>query len=66
MADHPPTGPVEMGASMDYAEHERTYGLFLTLAKYASLVCVALLSAMAESWSWASWAVRIRCAALIG
>jgi hypothetical protein len=47
MADHPPTGPVELGASMDYAEHERTYGLFLALAKYSSLVCVALLAAMA-------------------
>ena len=38
MADHTPTGPVEMGAEMDYAEHEKTYHRFLTLAKYGSLV----------------------------
>ena len=25
MADHSPTGPVEMGAKMDYAEHDKTY-----------------------------------------
>ena len=47
MADHTPTGPVETGAKMDYAEHDRTYGLFLGLAKYVSLACVALLVAMA-------------------
>ena len=47
MADHTPTGPVEMGAEMDYAEHDKTYQRFLTLAKYVSLVCVALLAAMA-------------------
>ena len=29
MADHTPTGPVEMGAKMDYAEHDRTYHRFL-------------------------------------
>jgi len=47
MADHTPTGPVEMGAEMDYAEHDKTYHRFLTLAKYVSLGCVALLAAMA-------------------
>ena len=47
MAEHTPTGPVEMGAEMDYAEHEKTYSLFLTLAKYGSLVIGALLVAMA-------------------
>ena len=46
MADTP-AGPVETGASMDYAEHEKTYRSFLTLAKYGSLVCIALLAAMA-------------------
>ncbi|TIU16205.1 MAG: aa3-type cytochrome c oxidase subunit IV, partial [Mesorhizobium sp.] len=24
MADHSPTGPVELGAKMNYAEHDRT------------------------------------------
>lgn len=47
MADQSPSGPVELGASMDYAEHEKTYHMFLGLAKYGSLVCVALLVAMA-------------------
>jgi hypothetical protein len=47
MADHMPSGPVEMGADMDYSEHERTYALFITLSKYGTLVCVALLIAMA-------------------
>jgi hypothetical protein len=47
MADHTPTGPVELGAEMDYAEHDKTYHRFLTLAKYGSLVVAALLIAMA-------------------
>ena len=47
MADHSPTGPVELGAKMDYAEHDRTYNGFLALAKYGSLFCGALLLAMA-------------------
>ncbi|TIT49940.1 MAG: aa3-type cytochrome c oxidase subunit IV, partial [Mesorhizobium sp.] len=36
MAEHTPTGPVELGAKMDYAEHDRTYAGFLALAKYGS------------------------------
>jgi hypothetical protein len=47
MADDTPTGPVEMGADMDYGEHEKTYSLFLLLAKYSSIACAALLIAMA-------------------
>lgn len=47
MADHSPTGPVEMGAKMDYAEHDQTYNLFLHLVKYCTLACVGLLVAMA-------------------
>ena len=47
MADHSPTGPVETGAQMDYPEHEKTYKTFISLAKYTSLVCLALLAAMA-------------------
>ncbi|MCO5064963.1 MAG: aa3-type cytochrome c oxidase subunit IV [Rhizobiaceae bacterium] len=47
MADHAPGGPVEVGASMDYAEHDKTYHMFLALAKYGSLFCAALLIAMA-------------------
>jgi len=47
MADHSPTGPVETGAKMDYSEHERTYSMFVSLTKYGSLFCIALLVAMA-------------------
>ena len=47
MADNAPTGPVELGAEMDYQEHEHTYSLFLGVVKYSSLFTVALLIAMA-------------------
>lgn len=47
MADNTPTGPVELGANMDYSEHEKTYSMFLGLTKYGTLVTVALLIAMA-------------------
>ncbi|MGN6143597.1 MULTISPECIES: aa3-type cytochrome c oxidase subunit IV [Phyllobacteriaceae] len=47
MADHTPAGPVELGADMDYAEHDRTYHGFLALAKYGALSCAAILIAMA-------------------
>ncbi len=47
MADHTPVGPVELGADMDYAEHDRTYHGFLTLAKYGALTCAAVLISMA-------------------
>lgn len=39
--------PVELGAEMDYPEHEKTYALFLTIAKYGAMHIVALLIAMA-------------------
>ncbi|MDQ6432478.1 aa3-type cytochrome c oxidase subunit IV [Mesorhizobium sp. LHD-90] len=47
MADQTPTGPLELGAKMEYAEHEKTYRLFVQLAKWSTIVCVALLAAMA-------------------
>jgi hypothetical protein len=47
MADNAPSGPVELGAKMDYQEHEKTYSMFLGLAKYVSLITAALLIAMA-------------------
>ena len=47
MADHPPAAPAEVGAEMDYPEHEKSYRLFLGLAKYGSLHIIALLIAMA-------------------
>ena len=47
MADQTPSGPLEMGAEMDYSEHEKTYEGFLALTKYGTLVLVALMIAMA-------------------
>lgn len=33
--------------AMDYAEHEKTYSLFLTLTKYGVIAVVAILILMA-------------------
>ena len=49
MAEHH-TGPVETGAPMDYAEHEKTYNFFINAAKFGTLFCVALLIAMAAGF----------------
>ena len=40
-------GPVETGAAMDYAEHDKTYNLFLAGAKYGTIHIVTLLITMA-------------------
>jgi hypothetical protein len=47
MSEETSDGPVELGAEMDYAEHERTYEAFLALFKYGAIACAALLIAMA-------------------
>ncbi len=41
------TGPVETGAEMDYPEHEKTYSMFLAMAKYTTLAVIVLLIGMA-------------------
>jgi hypothetical protein len=46
MAEHK-SGPVEVGAAMDYAEHEKTYNGFINAAKYVSMLIVILLICMA-------------------
>jgi hypothetical protein len=46
MAEHK-SGPVELGASMDYQAHEKTYNGFLALAKFGTISCIILLIAMA-------------------
>ena len=46
MAEHK-TSPAEIGAEMDYNEHEKTYSLFLTMTKWGIIACVALLVSMA-------------------
>ena len=48
MADHQKnSGPLEVGAAMDYAEHDKTFAGFVNLAKYGALACVALMASMA-------------------
>ena len=49
MSEHH-TGPVETGAPMDYREHERTYEGFLSVAKFGTAACVALLLALAAGF----------------
>ncbi|HZG29147.1 MAG TPA: aa3-type cytochrome c oxidase subunit IV [Ensifer sp.] len=46
MAEHK-SGPVELGAPMDYKEHEKSYDLFVKGAKYGTMHVVFLLIAMA-------------------
>ncbi|HVW55950.1 MAG TPA: aa3-type cytochrome c oxidase subunit IV [Rhizobiaceae bacterium] len=47
MADHPPAMPAEVGAEMDYPQHEKSYRLFVALAKYGTLHVLAVLIALA-------------------
>ncbi len=47
MSEHH-TGPVEVGAEMNYAEHEKTYNGFLAMARYGTmLLCVLMLAMVA-------------------
>ncbi len=46
MAEHSPSGPVQVGASMDYPEHERTYGGFVALTKVGTAATIAILQAL--------------------
>jgi uncharacterized ion transporter superfamily protein YfcC len=55
MADHKPTGALETGAPMDYAEHQKTYSRFLSGTKYVIIFCVALLAAMAFGFFVSGW-----------
>ncbi len=47
MAEHHTTAPAELGAPMDYSEHEKTYAGFTGLVKWGTIVLVALMIAMA-------------------
>lgn len=47
MAENTNSFPLELGAEMDYQEHERTYTGFITIMKWAAIILVALLLAMA-------------------
>jgi hypothetical protein len=47
MAEHTHSGPAELGAPMDYAEHERTFHGFVSLTKITVLATVDTLLALA-------------------
>ncbi|ATN35511.1 aa3-type cytochrome c oxidase subunit IV [Rhizobium sp. ACO-34A] len=49
MSEHH-AGPVETGAQMNYAEHEKTYDLFIAGSKYCTALLVALLIGMAAGF----------------
>lgn len=58
MAEHLPTGPTELGAPMDYTEHERTYDGFVTLTKLSVLHVIDTLLALALfafGGAWGFW-----------
>ncbi|MGK9055591.1 aa3-type cytochrome c oxidase subunit IV [Xaviernesmea oryzae] len=48
--DNHHSGPVETGASMDYAEHEKTYDMFIAGAKWGTMIIVVLMIAMAAGF----------------
>lgn len=50
MSEHH-TGPVELGAEMNYAEHEKTYNGFLALTKYGTMMLCVLMLAMVAGFS---------------
>lgn len=47
MAEHTTAGPAELGAPMDYREHERTFAGFVALTKISILATIAVLQALA-------------------
>jgi hypothetical protein len=47
MAEHAHSGPAELGAPMDYAEHQRTFAGFVTLTKITILAAAITLIALA-------------------
>ena len=49
MSEHH-SGPVETGAPMNYAEHEKTYDGFIAGAKYGTAVLAALMIGMAAGF----------------
>lgn len=46
MAEHAHSGPVELGAPMDYPEHRRTFDSFVNLTKVTTLASIAVIQAL--------------------
>jgi hypothetical protein len=58
MAEHTSSGSAELGAPMDYPEHERTYDGFVSLTKITVLATVITMVALAIfsfGGSWGFW-----------
>lgn len=64
MAEHN-TAPVEMGAEMDYPEHEKTYAMFLALSKFGTLGCIVIMVGMAIGFFTAAGFIGGTLAAII-
>ncbi len=47
MANQAAAGELELGAEMDYPEHEKTYNFFLGLMKWGVISCIVILVFMA-------------------
>jgi hypothetical protein len=47
MAEHTHSGPLELGAPMDYDAHKSTFASFVALTKVTTLACIAILQALA-------------------
>ena len=47
MAEHTHSGPAELGAPMDYAQHEQTFANFVMLTKLTILATINILIALA-------------------
>jgi hypothetical protein len=50
LMDNHQSGPAEIGAQMDYSEHEKTYEMFLAGAKWGSMAIVILMISMAAGF----------------
>jgi hypothetical protein len=47
VAEHNPASPAELGAPMDYQQHERTFHSFVSLTKISILATIGTLQALA-------------------
>lgn len=57
--------PADLGAKMDYPEHERTYQGFLFVVKWGTIILIALMAAMAFAFFAAGWFSGVILFALI-
>ncbi len=46
MAEHASSGPVELGAPMDYAQHQQTFAVFVALTKVGVFATIAIIQSL--------------------